>query len=123
MEEPLTKSASNFNFSGKTYNKHPQWYNQPLRLSEEQLDNPLLVLDDFFQCYHLNETRELLWQWLTAIISSPGSISSEPLERSNHIYFYEKIEEIIEAAFVLKTNRLSGDRNPPDYSSPLNSEA
>jgi hypothetical protein len=86
----------------KTYNKHPQWYNQPLRLTDEQLDNPLLVLDDFFQCFHLNETREILWQWLTAIISSPGSISSEPLERSNHLYFYEKIEEVIEAAFILR---------------------
>ncbi len=50
-------------------------------------------------------TREVLWQWLTAVLSSQGSISSEPLERSNHIYFYEKLEEIIEAAFIIKTNQ------------------
>lgn len=102
MHEPLNASRPGISFSGKTYNKHPQWYNLPLRLSEEQLDNPILVFNDFFQCYHLNETREVLWQWLSAIISSPGSISNEPLERSNHLYFYEKLEEIIEAAFLLK---------------------
>jgi len=105
MNEPLNTSTQEVVFTGKTYNKHPHWYNQPLRLTEEQLNNPFLGLDDFFECYHLNETRELLWQWFSAVISSPGSISSEPLERSNHIYFYERIEELIEAAFVIKTNQ------------------
>jgi hypothetical protein len=104
MHEPLNTSRPGISFSGKSYNKHPQWYNLPLRLSEEKLDNPILVFNDFFECYHLNETREVLWQWLLTIISSPGSISNEPLERSNHLYFYEKLEEIIEAAFILQTN-------------------
>jgi len=102
MEAPLINSSSSVGFTGKSYNKHPQWYNQPLRLTEEQLNNPISVFNDFFQAYHLNETREVLWEWLLAIISSAGSISSDPLERSNHIYFYEKLEEIIEAAFLLK---------------------
>ena len=111
MNEPLTNSRPGISFCGKSYNNHPQWYNQPIRLSEEQLNNSLLVFDDFFQGYHLNETREILWQWLTAVISSPGSISSEPLERSNHFYFYEKIEELIEAAFVMKTNQPAAELN------------
>jgi hypothetical protein len=111
MNEPLNNSRPGISFSGKTYNKHPQWYNQPLRLTEEQLENPLLTFDDFFQCYHLNETREALWQWLTAVISSPGSVSSEPLERSNHMYFYEKLEELIEAAFIMKANQPTTDLN------------
>ncbi|OQP44249.1 hypothetical protein A4H97_33390 [Niastella yeongjuensis] len=113
MNEPLNTSRPGISFSGKSYNKHPQWYNQPLRLSEEQLNNPILVFDDFFQGYHLNETREVLWQWLLAVISSDGSIASEPLERSNHIYFYEKLEEVLEAAFVIKTNQPAGEINTP----------
>jgi hypothetical protein len=111
MNEPLNTSTSEVVFTGKSYNKHPQWYNQPLRLTEEQLGNPVLILEDFFQCYHLNETRELLWQWLLAVISSDGSISSEPLERSNQIHFYENLESLIEAAFVLKTNQNSAETN------------
>ena len=36
MNEPLTNSLPGVSFSGKSYNKHPQWYNQPLRLTKEQ---------------------------------------------------------------------------------------
>src|ERR1044072_3221341 len=101
MNEPLT-SRPGISFSGKTYNKHPQWYNQPLRLNEEQKRNPLEVFEEFFQCYHLNETRQIFWDWLSEVVSSPRSISSDPHERSNHMYFYEKMEELIEAAFIIK---------------------
>jgi hypothetical protein len=102
MNEPLTNPCPEISFSGKAFNKHPQWYNQPLRLTKEQMQDPMLILDDFFQCYHLNETRQILWEWFTEVISSSRSISIEGLGRSNHVYFYEKVEEIIEAAFVIK---------------------
>jgi hypothetical protein len=85
----------------RTCNHHPQWYNQPLRLNEKERQNPMLVVDDFFQCYHLNDFRELFWKWMVEVVSSPGSISSEALERSNHIYFYEKMEALVEACYII----------------------
>jgi hypothetical protein len=95
----------------KTKNKHPEWYNEPLRLSEEQKEIPLLVIKDFFEWYHLNDLREILWAWTNAVISSPTSISNDPVDRSNHMHFYEKIEELIEATFViLKSNGRAGDK-------------
>ncbi|OQP67808.1 hypothetical protein [Niastella populi] len=100
MNEPLT-ARPGVSFSGKTHNKHPQWYSQPLRLNKEQRHEPLMVLDEFFQCYHLNETRQIFWDWLTEVVSSPRSISIDPHERSNHMYFYEKMEELIEAAYII----------------------
>jgi hypothetical protein len=100
MNEPLNNSHPGISFAGKTHNKHPQWYNQPLRLTKEQKRDPLPVMDDFFECYHLNDVRKTLWEWVTEVISSPCSISIEPQNRNDQIYFYEKIEEIIEAAFV-----------------------
>jgi hypothetical protein len=86
----------------KTHNKHPHWVNQPLRLSNKEKHNPTLVIDDFFDNYHLQDVRDILWRWLVAVISSPQSISSEPLERSYHMYFYEKVEGVIEAAYIIK---------------------
>ncbi|OQP44129.1 hypothetical protein A4H97_33705 [Niastella yeongjuensis] len=86
----------------KTLNNHPQWHKEPLRLTKKEKRNPHIVLEDFFDCFHLQDVREILWRWLVAVISSPQSISFEPLERSNHIYFYEKVEGIIEAAYVMK---------------------
>jgi len=102
MNEPLNTPRPGISFSGKTYNNHPQWYNQPLRLTKEQKKDPLPVLDDFFECYHLNEVRQTLWEWLSEIVSSPRSISSDHHDRSNHVYFYEKIEGVIEAVFIIK---------------------
>jgi len=102
MNEPLNTSRPGISFSGKSYNKHPHWYNQPLRLTKEQRRDPLPVLDDFFECYHLNEVRQTLWEWLTEVLSSQRSVAIEPLDRNNHIYFYEKIEGVIEAVFVIK---------------------
>ena len=86
----------------KSYNKHPVWHNQPLRLSREQMQNPAPVIDDFFDTYHLNDVREILWNWMVEVVSTPRSISNDPRERNNHIFFYENIETLIEAAFVLR---------------------
>jgi hypothetical protein len=109
MNEPLTMSSPGVPFSGKTHNNHPQWHNQPLRLTKAQRHDPLLVLDDFFECYHLNDVRQILWDWLSDVISSQRSIANDPLDRNNHMYFYEKIESIIEAALVIK-NRIHKHR-------------
>ena len=87
----------------RTCNNHPLWHNQPLRLNEEEIKNPMLVIEEFFQCYHLNDARSQFWNWLVEVISSPGSISSEATERNNHFYFYEKMEMLIEACFILKS--------------------
>lgn len=91
----------------RTCNHQLQLCNIPLRLKEEEIKDPLLVLKEFFECYHLNDTRHVLWNWAVEVLSSQGSISSEPLERSNHLYFYEKLEALIEACYIIKS-RASG---------------
>jgi hypothetical protein len=90
----------------KTLNTHPHWYNQPLRLTAEQTQNPNLVLDDFFECYHLKEVREIMWQWVTEAVSSPHSQSNDPHERNNYMFFYEKMESLVEACWIM--NRGTG---------------
>jgi len=112
MNEPLNASADVINFSGKSHNKHPQWYNEPLRLSKEQKDDPVLVFEGFFEFYHLNEVRETLWEWLVEVISSRNSISQEGNDRANNIFFYEKLEQIVEACFIIhKENQVGTNKD------------
>ncbi|THU34213.1 hypothetical protein FAM09_24655 [Niastella caeni] len=101
MVELLNESACKINFIGKTANNHPDWYKTPLRLNEKERDNPRLILEEFFQSYHLNDVREILWGWTVAVVSSPNSISSDHLDRNNHFFFYEKIEQLIEACWMI----------------------
>jgi hypothetical protein len=85
----------------RSLNKHPDWHNQPLRLSEEERQNPRLVIENFFESYHLQEVREMLWSWMVEIVSSSRSIAQDAKQRNDHIYFYEKIETLVEAAFLM----------------------
>jgi hypothetical protein len=100
----LIKGSALTHFAGKSSNHHPHWSKEPLRLTTEQKANPLIAFDDFFECYHLHEVREILWNWTVEVLSSPHGISSDHQERNNHIYFYEKIETLVEAAFVLRNS-------------------
>ncbi|OQP62766.1 hypothetical protein A3860_25975 [Niastella vici] len=103
MVQPLNDSASKVNFTGKTVNNHPELRNTPLRLNEQERNNPNLVLLEFFLCYHLNDVREIIYGWMVTVVSSPASISADPHERNNHIFFYEKIEQLVEACWLLQT--------------------
>lgn len=85
----------------RSVNKHPEWHNQPLRLSEEERANPQVIIEQFFESYHLQEVRETLWSWMVEIVSSSRSIAQEGRQRNDHIYFYEKIETLVEAAFLI----------------------
>lgn len=98
MKEPLNKSLPKSNFIGKSFIKHPNWYNQPLRLSKEQKKDPLLVLEEFFQSYHLNDVREIMWNWLSAAVSHP----MHSFNGNDQLFFYERIEELVEVAYVIK---------------------
>src|SRR5690349_14864876 len=86
----------------KTHNFNPQWHSQPLRLTPTQTTNPESVFDDFFECYHLKDVRQIMWQWLTEVLSSPRDSANDPHERNNHIFFYEKLESLVEAAWVMR---------------------
>jgi len=94
----------------RTLNKNPQWHNQPLRLNEQERKNPLLVIQEFFDSYHLEEVRQLLWTWMVEVVTSQRSIANNPRDRNNNIFFYEKIESLVEAAYILK-NKAQGPGN------------
>lgn len=86
----------------KTITTNPQLQNQPLHLNEAQTQYPGSVLDEFFQWYHLQDTRPILWQWLREVLSSPRDSNNDPHERNYDIFFYEKLESLLEAAWIMR---------------------
>jgi hypothetical protein len=85
----------------RTINKNPDYYNQPLRLSNEERADPRSVIEAFFECYHLQDVREILWKWLVEVLSSARSIAQDGQQRNDHIYFYEKLEALVEAIHII----------------------
>ncbi len=89
----------------RTWNTHPDWDNRPIRLSDEEKEDPYVVLDDFFSCFHLQDVRELLWDWLVAGLSCESGAYNTGYARSNLIFVYEKLERLIEASHGLYRKR------------------
>lgn len=72
-----------------------------LRLTDAQQAHPASVFVHFFECYHLKDVRELLWDWLLTALGSDNGVYAKGRDRSNLIFLYEKLETMAEAAWVL----------------------
>lgn len=70
----------------------------PVCLTETERQNPHIVLEDFFSCFHLQDIHEMLWDWLVAALSSESGAYGSGHARSNLIYVYEKIMLLMQAA-------------------------
>lgn len=81
-------------------------HNQLLRLSKEQQQEPGAVFTCFFECYHLKDLRELLWDWLLTALGTDNSTYSKGRERSNLIFLYEQLELLTEAAYLIHQRQL-----------------
>ena len=79
---------------------HPKFYNKPILLIEVDID-PIIVFDRFFSDFTLSELRTILWDWFETAITSENDYYSEPEERATLLYQCRRLEELIEAAFIL----------------------
>lgn len=71
------------------------------QLGREEKANPLLVVHDFCNGYHFHEVKQILWDWLVTAMSKNHSIYDVGKERSNLIFFYEKLSALVEAAYLI----------------------
>lgn len=81
--------------------KQKRQHNQVLRLTKEEQQQPAAVIAYFFECYHLKDLRELLWEWLLTALGSDNGTYGKGRERSNLIFLYEKLESLAEATYLL----------------------
>lgn len=82
---------------------YPSWELKPRKLSQEQMQDPLLVIHDFFNYSHLPEIRQQLWELLKTTVSGNYCRQLTRRERSDMLHFYEQLEKLVEAAHLLHT--------------------
>lgn len=77
-------------------------WKQPIHtLTEEEMADPYLVIDELFDFADLADARELLWDWLKTTVTGSYHKQLTSTERSALITMFEKIEKLLEAAYVL----------------------
>lgn len=74
---------------------YPEWNNQPLNLTIEEIEEPLLVISAFFDCYKLSESRICLQQWLD------DALQREDVDARNLFVLYNNIVRLAEAAWLI----------------------
>lgn len=80
-------------------------YLQTLRenLSEQKAsEDSLAILQEYFQCFSLDEAKEELWQLLAGTLTSEEAPIKTAIDRSNIIFFFEFTKLLIEAGHTLK---------------------
>ena len=74
---------------------YPEWHQQPLHLTVSEMQNPYLILEEFFDAYSLIGIRICLREWLADVVCTDKAPSLE------YVFLHEKIERLIEAAWLL----------------------
>ncbi len=74
----------------------PHWhYTQTLHLTEAAVNNPRLLLQDFFACYSLPDIRYCLHEWLEK------SIRQDEVFDANLLALHDNILKLVEASWLL----------------------
>jgi hypothetical protein len=76
----------------------PEWHQQPIRLTIQEIEDPASVIGQFFQCYHLPDIRTCLEAWLQ------DALTRETIESKEHVSTHREIEKLVEAAWVINNS-------------------
>jgi hypothetical protein len=92
------------------YINHSKFYDQPILLSRDEIEDPYRVLDRFFGDYRLSEVRHILSEIKETCLTTDNTCYSEPAERANLITFCNRIERVLEAVQLIMKLKGRGQR-------------
>ncbi len=76
--------------------KMPPWhYQQTFHLTEAAVQNPLLLLEEFFDCYSLPDIRHCLREWLFR------SMQQKEAKDDNLMTLHDTVLRLVEASWLL----------------------
>lgn len=80
--------------------------NQPIHLTDKQINQPYKVLEDFCSDFSLGEIRQLLLEGLQISVSGEDDVFRAFQKRVKAFDWYMRSQEALEAVFVLVNKRL-----------------
>lgn len=86
------------------FNLHSDFYNQPILLTDEEKQDPLLVIRAFFEDVKMVEVRTHLYNLLEVALTTPNTIYSDASERDAALCFVKQLERIVEAILIKSTH-------------------
>jgi HEPN domain-containing protein len=94
----------NINFDEQLQQEEKEWLHYPVYLSSVELINPYLAISNLFKAYTIEQYRDFLYEWLETGLSA--GVADETLNASDIIYFYENMQKLYEAAWIIRQREL-----------------
>lgn len=90
-------------------------------LNEDELTDPLSVVQDFFSTAHLPEVRDMLWLSLKTNVtgSFPEGDALNRRERYEIVLLYEQLIRLVEAAHLINEKRKVDDLDTTEGITPI----
>ena len=82
-------------------------FDRILLLQEDEVREPMEVLERFFSDYHLHECRSILWTMVETCLTTDNPGFSEPAERASLMMNYKNLERVLEAGALLLERHLA----------------
>ncbi|WP_037360740.1 hypothetical protein [Asinibacterium sp. OR53] len=79
------------------FDLHPEFYSQPIWLTQEEKENPMAVIKQFFEDVKLIEVRGYLNNLLEVALTTPNNIYDDSRERDAVLCFIKQLEKMVEA--------------------------
>lgn len=76
-------------------------FDRILLLGEEEIREPMEVLERFFSDYHLHECRDILWTIVQTCLTTENTEFSEPAERASLMMNCKNLERFLEAGSLI----------------------
>ena len=93
------------------------------KLTDEEKNDPYLVIGDVFQFGHLPDLREMLWNSFKSNITGTYHKELTRKERNEIVYLHEYMERLVEATHIINESRkTTGTKDNTLVLYPINSE-
>lgn len=87
-------------FAMHNFNLHSDFYNQPILLTEEEIQDPSPVIRQFFEDVKLVEVRIHLYNLLEVALTTGNTIYEDACERDAIVSFIKQLEKMLEAIII-----------------------
>ena len=96
--------AIHINFDEQLQQEEREWLHYPVYLSSVERINPYLAISNFFKAYSVDQYLDFLYEWLETGLSKDAV--DESLDVSDIIYFYENMQKLYEAVWIIRQREI-----------------
>ena len=76
-------------------------FDQILLLTEDEMQDPISVFEQFFSDYRMHECRYILWTMVQVCLTTDNTEFGHPEERADLLLRYKDLERLIEAGTLI----------------------